>query len=330
MHDLIIVGAGPAGVSAALYAQSRGKHPLVIEKTAVGGLIRGVSKVSHFASAVVDEDGEAFSRRLEDQLVSAGIELLIAQVTSVEKSPNNEGFIVHVATSGQKTPKKSGDVTPKDALGEQSYQAKRVILATGSVPKQLDPSVAGSVVTHHFAREIEASAQNKLVIVNGGSDGAVKEALFISRVAREVHIVQDQPELMCIHEFKKQIEQSSNIVVHTGCTVQELVPCAEDPTQAVAAILSTGERIEATGERSGERPQAIEVLVLIGQSPKTDFLSEELRGTYEFDAAGFITTDKTLSPQQNLWIAGDIRTKAVRQIATAVSDGCLAGIAAAK
>lgn len=291
MEDLIIIGGGPAGVSAALYAKARGLSIKLFEKDKIGGLIRNVSKVSHYTSVIVDEDGESFSKRLENQLNSANIQVIYKEIIKIEKT--DEYFTV--------------------LTDSEKYMAKKVILATGSTPKELPLNLPKEVNISHWAKGYEEKVSNKTVIVNGGSDGAAKEAIYLSKFAKEVHIVQDQDKLLCIDEFKTQIENSDNIIVHLNDTLKEIL--VEDG-KIIEAILNSKDSIISKN--------GIEVFAMIGQYPNSDLVKDLLSLEN-----GFIKTD-VKSQIDGLFIAGDIRIKPIRQVATAVSDGCIAGVLASK
>ncbi|WP_297791396.1 NAD(P)/FAD-dependent oxidoreductase [uncultured Anaerococcus sp.] len=291
MKDLIIIGAGPCGVSAALYAQSRGCDLTIFEKEQVGGLIGKVSKVSHYTSVIVDEDGESFRKRLENQIKAYGLDLRYEEVTKLEKK---DAYFLVTTNKG-------------------SYEAKKVIVAAGSTPKELDLDSKGYEIAH-WARGSEERVSGKVVLVNGGSDGACKEALYLSKFAKEVHIIQNQEALMCINEFRKQIEASSNITVHTGVSLTSI---DKDGDHVCKASLSNGEEIKSQ--------EGLEVFAMIGQYPNTGFIDIDLSK----NDLGFIVSD-IKTPIEGLFVAGDIRVKAVKQVATAVNDGALAGIEASK
>ena len=115
MYDICIIGAGPAGISSAVYAVSRGLKTLVLEQKAVGGLIGGVSTVTHYAGIVKEETGATFAARLREQAESAGAKIVLEQVTGVQLS----GPVKTVTT------------------GEHTYEAKAVIIAAGTTPRKL-------------------------------------------------------------------------------------------------------------------------------------------------------------------------------------------------
>ncbi|MDO5734393.1 MAG: NAD(P)/FAD-dependent oxidoreductase [Eubacteriales bacterium] len=295
LHDLIVIGAGPAGVSAAVYAKSRGLNVLILEAEAVGGLIGKVSKVSHFASAIVDETGPEFAQRLQAQIDAAGIKLLYERVTAVKKIP--EGYLV---------------------LSEQNeHRAAKLIIASGAHPKELPLELPEAVEIQHWALGQEAAVKDKLVVVNGGSDGAAKEALYLARFAREIHLVQDQAELMCIAEFKAELLANPKIQIHCGSTLAEIKADGSKITSV---------RLQGKDSSTITDPAGILVFAQIGLAGNSDFLE------------GFLNLENSFVPTEagknelpeGLWLAGDIKVKTVRQVATAVADGCLAGIAAAR
>lgn len=287
MFDIIVIGGGPAGVSAAVYAKARGKEILLLEKEAIGGLIGHVSKVSHYASVGKDETGPSFKQKLIDQLNDSHIPYAIETAEKLEAT--KDGFRV---------------VTDK---GE--YDTKKVICATGVKLKELD---VAQEITKHWPLGSEESLKGKVVVVNGGSDGACKEALYISKFAKEVHIVQNQESLMCIDEFKRQIVSCDTIHVHTSSSLKDV---EMKDGRCVKVMLSDCEIRSEDG---------IEIYVQIGQVGNTDLVK-----AYADVENDFLAEDIT-SKTPGLFFAGDVRVKAVKQVATAVADGCLAGVLACK
>lgn len=288
MKDIIIIGAGPAGVSAALYAKARGKDILVFEKNKVGGIIGNVSKVSHYASVGENLTGPEFAKELEDQLNYSNIEVKYEEVKSVSKV--DDGF--------------------KVTTNNGEYFSKKLIAACGSTLKELPLDKAFQF--KHWPLKANHDYKNKTVIVNGGSDGACKEALFIAKDAKSVHIVQDQDKILCIDEFKKQIDAAKNIVIHTGTTLEDI-----EITNGICtrAITTTGTIEDENG---------IEIYVQIGQTGNSEMFKDIAEINNSFIAEDVKTNI------DGLFFAGDIRVKDVKQVATAVADGALAGIMASK
>lgn len=290
MLNIIIIGAGPAGVSAALYAKARGKDILLLEKEKIGGLISNVSKVSHYVSLSSNETGLDFAKSLEDQLQYSNINYKIEEVIELKKTSNY--FLVKT--------------------NKAEYKSEKVIYACGSTLKELGINFNGNFDSFHWPLGREESFKNKTVIVNGGSDGACKEALYIAKFAKLVHIVQDQDKLLCINEFKKQIEVNNKIIVHTS---SKLIEAKIKNNKCIKAVLSNTEISDDDG---------IEICVQIGQNGNSSLLKDFAKIENSFLA------EEIKSNTDGLFFAGDIRKKDVRQIATAVSDGCLAGIMACK
>ena len=290
MIDVIIIGAGPAGVSAALYVKARGKNVLLLEKDKIGGLIANVSKVSHYLSLDKDETGPSFAKKLADQLAQAQIPVHYEEVLSLKKE--DPGFLVQTS--------------------QDSYRAEKVICASGSSLKDLPLRQEEEIPYHHWPLGQEDQVKGKIVLMNGGSDGACKEALYLAKYAKEVHIIQVQEDLLCIHEFRERIEQSPNIFVHTSAQLESVK-------------VKDGLCLEASfAGQVVQDPQGLEIYVQIGQNGNTGYLKDlaNLEGSF--------VKEDLASSLQGLYFAGDLRVKAVKQVATAVSDGCLAGIQACK
>ena len=165
MYDIIIIGAGPAGISAGIYAVSRGKRTLILEKAQVGGIIGKVSTVTHYTAIEKQETGATFAARMKEQALQAGVEIVQAEA-------------VHVALTGEVK-----SVTTDRGI----YEAKRIILANGGTPRKLgipgEKELAGKGMDMNAARDGAAYA-GKNVYVVGGADGAVKEALYLAGFAK--------------------------------------------------------------------------------------------------------------------------------------------------
>ncbi len=291
--DVLVVGAGPAGVSAALYAKARGKEVLVLEAKRVGGLIGTVSLVSHYAALLGGETGPEFAQRLEAQLQAAQIPLRYERVTQFDLIGETK-----VLTTDQAV-----------------YEAKAVVLAMGSSPKALPIEADGVQVFHETLSQLDA-VKDRVVFVAGGSDGAAKEALKLAQVAKKVILIQDQPQLMMIHEFRQQIEGSERFEIH----------CA---SQIVGVEQENGliSKVQVAHKNKGvssfeEGPYFI--FAFIGQKPNSEGLACLAQ------ADGYLkSVDGVKTEIPGVFVAGDLREKSVRQVSTAVADGTLAGVLAA-
>ena len=297
MYDIIIIGAGPSGISAGIYAVSRGKRTLILEKAQVGGIIGKVSTVTHYTAIEKQETGATFAARMKEQALQAGVEIVQAEA-------------VHVALTGEVK-----SVTTDRGI----YKAKRIILANGGTPRKLgipgEKELAGKGMGMNAARDGAAYA-GKNVYVVGGADGAVKEALYLAGFAKQVTIVHFEEQLGCIAEFRQKVAAAGNISVRLASRLHAVY--GQDQV----------ERLEIASEQDGSI-ETIEdpgcgIFVYAGILPNTELYTElALEGGY------IPTNDKMETAIPGVYAAGDIRAKQVRQVATAVSDGAIAAINAA-
>lgn len=297
MYDIIIIGAGPAGISAGIYAVSRGKRTLILEKAQVGGIIGKVSTVTHYTAIEKQETGATFAARMKEQALQAGVEIVQAEA-------------VHVALTGEVK-----SVTTDRGI----YEAKRIILANGGTPRKLgipgEKELAGKGMGMNAARDGAAYA-GKNVYVVGGADGAVKEALYLAGYAKQVTVIHFEEQLGCIAEFRQKVAAAGNISVRLASRLHAVY--GQDQV----------ERLEIASEQDGSI-ETIEdpgcgIFVYAGILPSTELYTElALEGGY------IPTNDKMETAIPGVYAAGDIRVKQVRQVATAVSDGAVAAINAA-
>lgn len=297
MYDIIIIGAGPAGISAGIYAVSRGKRTLILEKAQVGGIIGKVSTVTHYTAIEKQETGATFAARMKEQALQAGVEIVQAEA-------------VHVALTGEVK-----SVTTDRGI----YEAKRIILANGGTPRKLgipgEKELAGKGMGMNAARDGAAYA-GKNVYVVGGADGAVKEALYLAGYAKQVTVIHFEEQLGCIAEFRQKVAAAGNISVRLASRLHAVY--GQDQV----------ERLEIASEQDGSI-ETIEdpgcgIFVYAGILSNTELYTElALEGGY------IPTNDKMETAIPGVYAAGDIRVKQVRQVATAVPDGAIAAINAA-
>lgn len=297
-YDIIVIGAGPAGISAGVYATSRGCKTLVLEQACVGGIVAGVSTVTHYAGITAHETGPTFAKRLLDQALEANVDLVYAQVISASL----RGTTKTIQTA------------------DEVFCARRLILANGSTPRTLgvpgEAELTGKGCGLNAIRDARAY-RDKNVYVIGGADGAVKEALFLAQTARKVSIVCVEEQLACIPEFKNKVEQTSTIKVIPGSRLSGVY--GTDCVEAFDIVsLLDGSSITIQEKGCG-------IFIYAGSTPNTDLYADELSLEQ-----GYIPVNERMETTlAGVYAAGDIRVKQVRQIATAVSDGAIAAINAA-
>ena len=294
MYDIIIIGAGPAGISAAVYGKSRGKRVLVLEKRQVGGLIGTVSTVTHYTAVAQGESGNTFAERMKEQALKAGVEIRYEKVTETKL----KGKVKKVITD------------------QGTYEARTLILANGGSGRMLGIPGENLKGVRLNAPKDGPNYKGKNVYVIGGADGAVKEALYLARIAAKVTIVCVEEELACIREFKDKVVSCNNIEImpHTSLT-------AVYGGESVEALEFTDNK---TGKKQSVKDTECGVFVYAGIVPNTQMYTElKLDG-------GYIPVDRDMQTEiPGVFAAGDICVKKVRQVATAVADGAIAGIQAA-
>ena len=294
MYDIIVVGAGPAGISAGIYGVSRGKRVLLLEKGEVGGLIGKVSTVTHYAGIVPGETGASFAARMWEQAESSGVEIRQETVEQVRM----EGEVKTVTTDrGQ-------------------YECKKLILAGGSTGRKLgipgEQELAGKGMGMNAAKH-GADYAGKHVYVVGGADGAVKEALYLAGFAKHLTIIHFEDQLGCIAEFRQKVASAPNITLRLGSRLH--------------AVYGTDqvERLEIASEHDGHietvEDPGCGIFVYAGTVPNTQLYPE-------LDLVdGYIPVNEWMETKiPGVYAVGDIRVKQVRQVATAVADGAMAAV----
>lgn len=294
MYDIIVVGAGPAGISAGIYGVSRGKKVLILEKGEVGGLIGKVSTVTHYAGIVPGETGESFAARMREQAESAGVEIRPETVEQVQMQ---------------------GDV--KTVVTDQGrYTCKKLILANGTTVRKLgipgETELAGKGMGMNAAKH-GANYAGKHVYVVGGADGAVKEALYLSSLAEEVTIIHFEPQLGCIAEFRDKVKKTRNIRLMLNTRLHAV--------RGEGQVEQLDLRSEVDGSICTVDDPGCGIFVYAGTVPNTQLYTElELQN-------GYIPVNDWMETSiPGVYAVGDIRVKQVRQVATAVADGATAAV----
>lgn len=292
MYDIIIVGGGPAGLTAAVYALRADKTVLVIDKSTFGGQITYSPKVENIPG-FVSISGNEFAEKLVDQVLEQGGEFEMAEVLSVK-----DGDIKTVVTD-------SGE-----------FSAKAVIIATGAKHRMLglynEEKFVGEGIS--FCAVCDgAFYQGKNVGVVGGGNSALQEALLLSDVAANVTVIQNLPTLTGEKKLQDMLLKKSNVTVITSAVVTEIV----------GQNTLSGVKIEQDGN---VREIALDGLfIAIGLIPQ----NEPFCDVIAIDDRGYAVGDGSgLTKTEGVFVAGDCRQKRVRQVVTAASDGATAALAA--
>ena len=290
--DLVILGGGPGGYTAALYGARAGLKVAVLERLSAGGQMALTHQIDNYPGFPEGIDGYSLAEKMQSQAHRFGAETIYAEVREADLLAE---------------PKKLQ--TDKDVIF-----AKAVILATGANPRPLGLPEEKELVNRGVAYCAACDGmfyRGKTVVVVGGGDTAAADTLLLSRICKEVHLVHRRDSLRATKIYHEPIEKAENVVLHWNCTVEKILH-EKKVTGIVLKNTKTGE--EETFACEG-------VFVSVGRIPNTELFASQL----ELDNAGYIVAgEDTCTGIPGVYAVGDVRTKALRQVATAVADGAVA------
>ncbi len=297
MYEILIVGGGPAGLTAAIYAARAGKHVAVLERGSTGGQIISAPLVENYPG-IPSVSGTELARQMTEQACTFGAEIVYTEAVGLEKTP--VGFRV-LCTDGVR-------------------EAKTVILATGAAHRSLglaaEDALTGCGVSYCAVCD-GAFYEGLDVAVVGGGDTALQDTLFLANICRSVTLIHRREAFRASAMLVGRAEKQENIRLLRSRTVQRLIR-SEDALQGVE-LLHTG-----TGQT--ERLNVDGLFIAVGQAPQSAPFQEAVAVENGYYLAGEDT--KTSLP--GVFAAGDGRKKQVRQLTTAVSDGAAAALAACR
>ena len=304
IYDVIILGAGPAGLSAGLYAGRARLSTLIIEKGQDGGQIAITDEIENYPGQKVEgESGQSLIARMSEQAAKFGAE----RVTDVIKEVQLEGKIKKLVGS----------------KGE--YEAKTVIIATGAFPRPIGCENEGKFVGKgiSFCATCDAAFfEDFEVYVVGGGDAAVEEAMYLTKFARKVTIIHRRDELRAAKSIQEKAFANEKIEFMWDTVVEKV--------EGDGLLSSMVVRNKKTGEvrtiEADEEDGMFGLFGFIGLLPK----SELFEGQIELEK-GYIVTDADMKTStEGVFAAGDIRKKSLRQVVTAAADGAIAAVGAGK
>lgn len=294
MYDIIIIGGGPAGLTAAVYALRANKTVLVLEKGSFGGQITYSPKVENIPG-FISVTGNEFAEKLVEQALELGAEIEPTEVFSVK-----DGDVKTVVTE-------DGD-----------YEAKAVIIATGAKHRLLgvdnEENLIGNGIS--FCAVCDgAFYKDEEVAVIGGGNSALQEAILLSDVARKVYVVQNLDFLTGEKKLAEQLYAKENVEIITGSVVKEIIGSEELESIIITKSADGQDRkIDVKG-----------MFVAIGLIPQNAPFADIIG----LDSYGYADADEScITASQGIFVAGDCRKKKIRQVATACSDGAIAALAA--
>lgn len=292
IYDMIIVGGGPGGYTAALYAARAGLDVLVIERLSAGGQMNLTGQIDNYPGFPEGVDGFQLSFNMQQQAERFGAKTKYAEVLKLEL----------------------GGEAKKVHTNEGEYQAKTVVISTGANPRQLGVDRENEMIGRgvgYCAHCDGGFYRGKTVIVAGGGNSAAAEALYLSRIAKEVILVHRRDSLRATQIYHKPLMEASNIRFLWDSEIVELL--GED-------VLS-GVRVRNKKNGEAQELEAQGIFVSIGRKPATDLV----KGQLTLDSAGYIMAgEDTKTSIPGVYAVGDVRVKELRQIVTAVADGAMA------
>ena len=300
MIDVLIIGAGPAGLSAAIYVERAGKHAVCLEAMTVGGQIVNTPEIANYPG-IKKISGFEFSMGLYEQATELGADIIYEQAIKIRETlnPEEKGFTV-LTESGKE------------------FEAKTVIIATGAKNRLLgidkEESLTGRGVSYCATCD-GAFFRGKDVAVNGGGNTALEDALFLTNYCNKVYIIHRRDEFRGEPKNVEAVKSKENVEFVLDSTIDELK--GDRNLEAVVV------RNKNTGELR-EIPVA-GLFIAIGQEPDNVAFADVAL----LDEKGYIRADEScMTETPGIFVAGDCRTKAVRQLTTAASDGAVAALAA--
>lgn len=296
MYDVIIIGGGPAGLNAALYAARSGLKTLLFEKMFAGGQMATTSTLENYIGFPDGVDAVTLAMQMQQQTANAGAQIRFDEILSV----NLLGDVKTITTKKETT------------------EAKTVILCTGASPRHLqvpgEDAFRGRGVSYCATCD-GALYKGKTVAVVGGGDTALEDALFLSKYCETVYLIHRRDAFRGTHALVHKIKQIENIKLVMSHVVTNITG---DSRVSNLTVQST-----VTNETQNLSLQG--VFVAVGTVPVTTLFAEQLKT----DEQGYIVTDESMKTAiPGVFAAGDLRQKPLRQVITAASDGAIAAFSA--
>ena len=292
VYDMIIVGGGPGGYTAALYAARAGLDTVVLEKLSAGGQMALTHQIDNYPGFEDGIDGFYLAEKMQKQAERFGA-----------KSEYAEGIRMDLKAS------------PKVVeTSEGIFCGKTVVLATGANPRELGIDHETELVGRGIAYCAACDGmfyRGKTVVVVGGGNSAAADALLLSRIAKKVIIVHRRDNLRATKIYHEPLMNAENVEFRWNSTVSELL-YGDRLTGVRLKDVHTGEETELVADG---------VFVSVGRKPATELLADQI----ELDKGGYIAAGETTETNiPGVYAVGDVRTKLLRQVVTAVADGAMA------
>lgn len=290
MYDLIIIGAGPAGLTAGLYAGRYRLNTIILEKVYPGGRILMTETIENFPGFVGGVSTRDLMSRLEEQVKELGIAIELAEVLELDcksKTVNCE---------------------------HKAYQANAVIIATGAKPRKLgvrgEDGLIGRGVSYCATCDGPLYKDKKVVVVGGGN-AAIEEALYLTRFAKSVNVIHRRGELRASKILQEKLKENKKINLILSSTITEISGASRIESIKIKNVENNREQVFPCDG----------IFIYIGNEPNTTFVKNQL----ETDEQGFLITDQELETSKDgIFACGDCRSKSLYQVITACGEGAIA------
>lgn len=291
-YDVIIIGGGPGGYTAALYAARANLSTLVLEKMSPGGQMATTDIVENYPGFVEGINGLELGMQMKEGAERFGVKTKMAEVKSLDLESNPK--LVHTRKA--------------------TFEAKTVILATGAFPRELglpnEKELRGRGISYCATCD-GAFYKGKTVVIVGGGNTAVADAIFLAKICEKVYLVHRRDELRASKTYMDALEKTENIEFIWSSEVVEVE----------AEQFVTGVKVKSRKDDSIREVACDGVFIAIGNIPNTELI----KGQVELDEAGYVFADETTQTNiPGVYAVGDMRKKPLRQIVTAVADGAVA------
>lgn len=292
IYDIIILGGGPAGYTAALYASRAGLDTVVLEKMTAGGQMTLTGDIDNYPGFDEGIDGFTLGMKMKKGAERFGAKTLFAEVKAVDFS----------------------DKIKKIITNKEEILGRAVIIATGANPRELGIDSEQDLIgrgIHYCAHCDGRFYKDRTVIVVGGGNSAAADALYLSRLAKKVYLVHRRDTLRATKIYHEPLMNAENVEFLWNSTVDDFIVDGR-VTGAKIKNVNSGEITDLACDG---------VFISIGRKPATEFLGNAV----ELDHNGYIIADETTRTNiDGVYAVGDVRTKVLRQVVTAVADGAVA------
>lgn len=300
MKDIAVIGAGPAGLTAAIYAVRSGKSVVVIEKSTFGGQMTFSPKIENYPG-FSEISGTELADKMVEQALALGAEIEFAEVTGVTKMEKRNSYMLQTT---------EGDI-----------EAKSVIIAVGSHHRTLglegEDELIGSGISFCAVCDGAFYADGNVAVIGGGNSAAV-EALLLAKIVKKLTIVQNLADLTCEASTAAELKSMENVDIIYNTVVEKYSSAGGNLTGLVLKNTQTGETAKLGVDG---------VFLAVGMQPATEIFKD----LAPIDPYGYlIATENGDMGCEGIFAAGDCRKKLIRQISTATSDGACAALAACK